>query len=113
MKCKKCRKTIPDGSKFCNHCGTPTEKKKLYRRPDGLYEKVITIDGKRVAFRAKKEKDVYLKIAAYEEKREKGFKEKVYTIEQLVKLDKEEKEKLGIIVRELIFSKLALFGFSA
>ena len=42
-----------------------------------------------------------------------GFKEKVYTIEQLVKLDKEEKEKLGIIVRELIFSKLALFGFSA
>ncbi len=47
------------------------------------------------------------------EKREKGFKEKVYAIEQLVKLDKEEKEKLGIIVRELIFSKLALFGFSA
>ena len=46
-------------------------------------------------------------------KREKGFKEKVYTIEQLVKLDKEEKERLGIIVRELIFSKLALFGFSA
>ena len=46
-------------------------------------------------------------------KREKGFKEKVYTIEQLVKLDKEEKERLGIIVRELIVSKLALFGFSA
>lgn len=46
-------------------------------------------------------------------KREKGFKEKVYTIEQLVKIDKEEKEKLGIIVRELIVSKLALFGFSA
>ena len=46
------------------------------------------------------------------EKKEKGFKEKVYTIEQLVKLDKEEKERLGIIVRELIVSKLALFGFS-
>ncbi|MBE5822711.1 MAG: hypothetical protein E7308_01435 [Butyrivibrio sp.] len=46
-------------------------------------------------------------------KREKGFKEKVYTIEQLVKIDKEEKERLGIIVRELIVSKLALFGFSA
>ena len=45
-------------------------------------------------------------------KREKGFKEKVYTIEQLVKIDKEEKERLGIIVRELIVSKLALFGFS-
>lgn len=47
------------------------------------------------------------------DKIEKGFKEKVYTIEQLVKLDKEEKERLGIIVRELIISKLALFGFSA
>ena len=46
-------------------------------------------------------------------KKEKGFKEKVYTIEQLVKLDKEEKERLGIIVRELIVSKLALFGSSA
>ena len=23
MKCKKCRKTIPDGSKYCNHCGAP------------------------------------------------------------------------------------------
>ena len=73
MKCKKCRKTIPDGSKFCNHCGTPTEKKKLYRRPDGLYEKVLTIDGKRVAFRARKEADVYIKIANYEEKKEKGL----------------------------------------
>ena len=47
------------------------------------------------------------------DKIEKGFKEKVYTIEQLVKLEKEEKERLGIIVRELIISKLALFGFSA
>lgn len=72
MKCKKCRKTIPDGSKFCNHCGTPTEKKKLYRRPDGLYEKVLTIDGKRVAFRARKEADVYKKIREYETKQEVG-----------------------------------------
>lgn len=45
-------------------------------------------------------------------KPEKGFKEKVYTIESLVKIPAEEKEKMGIIVRELILSKLALFGFS-
>ena len=45
-------------------------------------------------------------------KREKGFKEKVYTIEQLSKIDPSEKEKMGIVVRELIISKLALFGFS-
>ncbi|MBQ6417023.1 MAG: hypothetical protein IJJ65_12330 [Butyrivibrio sp.] len=43
---------------------------------------------------------------------EKGFKEKVYTIEQLVKMNKNEKEEKGIIIRELIISKLALFGFS-
>lgn len=47
-----------------------------------------------------------------EAKPEKGFKEKVYTVESLVKIPVEEKEKMGIIVRELILSKLALFGFS-
>ena len=72
MKCKKCRKEIPDSSKFCNHCGTPTEKKKLYRRPDGQKEKIMTIDGKRVAFRAKKEADVYKKIREYEAAKESG-----------------------------------------
>ncbi len=73
MKCKKCRKTVPDGSKFCNHCGTPlTGKQKLYRRKDGLYEKIMMIDGKRVAFRAKKEADVFKKIRDYEAKKEQG-----------------------------------------
>lgn len=67
MKCKKCRKTIPDGSKFCNYCGAPVAaNKKLYRRKDGLYEKVLIIDGKRVYFRAQKESDVYRKIREYE-----------------------------------------------
>ena len=75
MKCKKCRKTIPDGSKFCNHCGAPiSAKKKLYRRPDGLYEKIMMIDGKRVAFRAQKEVDVFKKIREYENNR--AIKEK-------------------------------------
>ncbi len=43
--------------------------------------------------------------------RDKGFKEKVYTIEQLARIPAEEKEEQGIIIRELIISKLALFGF--
>ena len=73
MKCKKCRKTIPDGSKFCNHCGAPiSAKKKLYRRPDGLYTKAITYNGKRVQFYGKTEKEVYNKIAAYQEQADKG-----------------------------------------
>ena len=43
--------------------------------------------------------------------RDKGFKEKVYSIEQLAKLEPSKKEEQGIIIRELIISKLSLFGF--
>ena len=42
----------------------------------------------------------------------KGYKEKLYKIEELARLSKEEKENNGLIVRELIISKLALFAFS-
>lgn len=73
MNCKKCRKKIPDDAKFCCYCGQPIEKK-LYRRPDGLFEKILTIDGKRVAFRAKKESEVYTKIREYEKKKVAGPK---------------------------------------
>ena len=43
---------------------------------------------------------------------DKGFKEKIYTIPEIVNISKEGKEDRGIIVRELIISKLALFAFS-
>lgn len=46
------------------------------------------------------------------QKTEKGFTEKLYTIEELAKIAPDEKEKLGIIVRELVLSKLAMFAFS-
>ncbi len=74
MKCKKCRKEIPDGSKFCNHCGKPVSEKKLYRRADGLYTKSLTYNGKRVQFYGRTEKEVYNKIAAYKEEADKGEK---------------------------------------
>lgn len=72
MKCKKCRKTIADDSKFCNYCGTPVEKKEFYRRPDGLYEKSITYNGKRHVFRGKTTKAVFDKIAEFKETAERG-----------------------------------------
>ena len=55
-----------------------------------------------------------VRVSLYKDssKREKGFKEKIYTITEFVRIPKEEKEKLGIIVRELVVSKLALFAFS-
>ena len=43
---------------------------------------------------------------------DKGFKEKIYPITEFVRISHKEKEKMGIIVRELIVSKLALFAFS-
>lgn len=42
----------------------------------------------------------------------KGFKEKIYTIEQLARISPEDKEKNGMIIREIFISKLALFAFS-
>ena len=47
-------------------------KAKMYKRPDGLYEKGITINGKRVRFRGKTEREVLQKIAEYHEKEENG-----------------------------------------
>lgn len=44
----------------------------MYRRKDGLYEKLITIDGKRKAFRGRTEKEVMKKIVQYQGEREKG-----------------------------------------
>lgn len=44
----------------------------MYRRPDGLYEKIITVDGKRIAFRAKTEKAVSHKILEYHGRIEQG-----------------------------------------
>ncbi len=73
--CKKCKKEIPDGAMYCPWCGAPQKrnpKKKMYQRPDGLYEQVKTIDGKRVAFRGKTEKEVLDKMIAYQAKKEAG-----------------------------------------
>lgn len=47
-------------------------KKKYYQRPDGLFESIRTINGKRIAFRGKSCRDVDRKILEYREKAEAG-----------------------------------------
>ncbi len=41
-----------------------------------------------------------------------GYREKLYTIEELSAISPEDKEKMGMIIRELVLSKLAMFAFS-
>ena len=48
------------------------KKGKFYQRKDGLYEAIRTIDGKRVAFRGKTEREVEQKMLDYKEKEELG-----------------------------------------
>lgn len=64
MLCIKCKKEIPEGSKFCNHCGAKQEKK-ARRRADGNLEKSIVVHGKRKTFYAKTEREMNQKIAAF------------------------------------------------
>jgi len=45
----------------------------MYRRPDGLYEKVLTIDGERIPFRGKSERAVMQKIASFQGRKAKGI----------------------------------------
>lgn len=47
-------------------------KRKYYQRPDGLFEAIRTINGKRVAFRGKTCREVDRKILEYQEEKEKG-----------------------------------------
>ena len=54
MLCRKCKKDIPDGSKFCNYCGTKQDYEKatkkrgngqgcVYRTPDGKWKVEVTL----------------------------------------------------------------------
>lgn len=72
---KSCKKEIDSSFLFCPYCGAPQKRRKkaeMYQRPDGLYEKSITIKGKRTVFRGKSPNEVYRKMAEYQEEQASG-----------------------------------------
>ncbi len=73
------------------------------------------LDQTKYDYRIYKQLKARVRVSQYKnpDNQSKGFKEKVYTIEQLSKISPEEKTRQGILIRELILSKLALFGFMA
>lgn len=71
------------------------------------------LDNSKYDYRIYKQLKSRIRVSMYKKKNssEKGFKEKVYTVEEFARITPKEKEEMGIIVRELIVSKLALFAF--
>ncbi|MEG2082544.1 MAG: hypothetical protein RR011_04890, partial [Oscillospiraceae bacterium] len=64
------------------------KKQTMYRRPDGLYEKKVTLNGKRITFRGKTELEVFKKMAEYREEDSTGPKfstvaEEWYTAQEM------------------------------
>ena len=53
-----------------------------------------------------------VRVSQYKKNRTDLYQEKLYTINELASFSPEEKERMGLIVRELVISKLALFAFS-
>lgn len=115
MICIKCRKGIPDGSKYCNHCGAKQERPEkstksrgngqgtVYKRPSGKWQAEVTLgyymkDGKRYrrrltkgGFDKKKDAIAYLSVLFGEKEKKKHI-----TISELWELFKGSKyEKLS------------------
>jgi integrase len=65
MKCKKCKKPIPDNSRFCCYCGSAVKNDEFTKRNDGRYVKKIVINGKTKYFYGKTKKEITQKIAEY------------------------------------------------
>ena len=53
-----------------------------------------------------------VRVSQYKKNHTDLYQEKLYTINELASFSPEEKEMMGLIVRELVISKLALFAFS-
>ena len=64
------------------------KKSKYYVRPDGLHESIRTINGKRVAFRGKTDREVDRKILEYKDQAAKGR-----TVKEMVEEWQKDKEK--------------------
>ncbi len=63
-------------------------------------------------FRVYKQLKARVRVSQLKKGSDNRYQEKLYTMNELAAIKPEEKEHLGLIVRELVISKLALFAFS-
>ncbi len=63
-------------------------------------------------FRVYKQLKARVRVSQLKKGSKDHYCEKLYTMNELAAFSKEEKENLGMIIRELVISKLALFAFT-
>ena len=63
-------------------------------------------------FRVYKQLKSKIRVSQLRKGKADHYQEKIYTMNEFAAISAEEKEKAGMIVRELVISKLALFAFS-
>ena len=86
-------------------------------REDTLESHLYYLDPKSFIVKIYKQLKAKVKINIIEEKkhllggRKKQYVTKLMTVEELTSMSAEEKEKKGVVVQELIMSKLALMAF--
>ena len=77
-----------------------------YMKPDGFLYQVL------LQLRTKVKVSELTEVKGFFGRRKMVYKERTYTLKELVALSKAEKEKIGIVIQEAQFSKLAIIAFS-
>ncbi len=70
------------------------------------------LDENSFEFRVYKQLKARVRVSQLKKGSQDHYCEKLYTMNELAAFSKEEKEKAGMIIRELVLSKLALFAFT-
>jgi len=77
-----------------------------YMKPEGLFYELL------LQLRSKVKVSELTPVKGFFGKTKYIYKERIYNLKEFVTLNQAEKERLGIVVQEIQFSKLAIIAFS-